>query len=69
MSYPTLAELKAELLDAVTIEYRNAKYVAYGHGVYPPDSVLAGRNRAISLGDFKTIFAAREAFPFACAVH
>lgn len=63
MKYPTPAELRVDGLHAVTIQSRDGKYVAYGHGIYPPDSVLPGRNRKIFLGNFRTVFEACNAFP------
>ena len=68
MNYPTPDELRADGLHAVTIQHRDGKYVAYGHGVYSSDSELPGHNRKIFLGNFKTAFEACKAFPQAFVV-
>jgi hypothetical protein len=43
--------------------YLLEEYGVYRYSVYPPSSVLAGRQRRTSLGAFPTLAAAREAFP------
>ena len=43
--------------------YARNEYGVYEYGVYPRSSVLAGRTRRIFLDSFKSLAAARAAFP------